>query len=175
MTPRPRQCPACSRFSRSTTSSPSSATTCGRPRRASTRSRSPGTRVRTRRSARATIWDDLRAASEKDGVVAKSVGDVVKGLSQGDRFDAEYEMPFLAHATMEPMNCTAQVTPGGCEVWIGTQILTRVQQTAAQAAGLPRRQGDGAQSPARRRLRPPAGAGHGGERRAHRAAASTGR
>ena len=46
-------------------------------------------------------------------------------------------MPFLAHATMEPMNCTAQVTPGGCEVWIGTQILTRVQQTAAQAAGIP--------------------------------------
>ena len=83
------------------------------------------------------IWEDLRAASKKDGVVAKSVGDVVKGLSQGIRFDAEYEMPFLAHATMEPMNCTAQVTPGGCEVWIGTQILTRVQQTAAQAAGIP--------------------------------------
>jgi isoquinoline 1-oxidoreductase subunit beta len=83
------------------------------------------------------IWEDLRAASKKDGVVAKSVGDVVKGLSQGIRFDAEYEMPFLAHATMEPMNCTAQVTPGGCEVWIGTQILTRVQQTAAQTAGIP--------------------------------------
>ncbi len=83
------------------------------------------------------IWDDLRAASKKDGVVAKSVGDVVKGLSQGDRLDAEYELPFLAHATMEPMNCTAQVMPGGCEVWIGTQILTRVQQTAAQTAGVP--------------------------------------
>jgi isoquinoline 1-oxidoreductase beta subunit len=83
------------------------------------------------------IWEDLRAASKKDGVVAKSVGDVVKGLSQGIRFDAEYEMPFLAHATMEPMNCTAHVTPGGCEVWIGTQILTRVQQTAAETAGIP--------------------------------------
>ena len=49
----------------------------------------------------ADIWEDLRAASKKDGVVAKSVGDIAKGLAQGDRFDAEYELPFLAHATME--------------------------------------------------------------------------
>jgi isoquinoline 1-oxidoreductase subunit beta len=83
------------------------------------------------------IWDDLRAASKKDGVVAKSVGDVAKGLSQGDRLDGEYELPFLAHATMEPLNCTVHVTPGGCEVWTGTQVLTRVQEDAAKAAGLP--------------------------------------
>ena len=51
------------------------------------------------------IWDDLRAASEKDGAVAKSVGDIAKGLASGDKFEATYEMPFLAHATMEPMNC----------------------------------------------------------------------
>ena len=57
------------------------------------------------------IWNDLRAASKKDGVVAKSVGDVAKGLSQGDRLDGEYELPFLAHATMEPLNCTVHVTP----------------------------------------------------------------
>jgi isoquinoline 1-oxidoreductase beta subunit len=73
------------------------------------------------------IWDDLRAASKKDGVVAKSVGDVAKGLSQGDRLDGEYELPFLAHATMEPLNCTVHVKPGSCEVWTGTQVLTRVQ------------------------------------------------
>jgi isoquinoline 1-oxidoreductase subunit beta len=83
------------------------------------------------------IWDDLRAASKKDGVVAKSVGDVAKGLSQGDRLDGEYELPFLAHATMEPLNCTVHVKPGGCEVWTGTQVLTRVQGDAAKAAGLP--------------------------------------
>ena len=83
------------------------------------------------------IWDDLRAASKKDGVVAKSVGDVAKGLSQGDRLDGEYELPFLAHATMEPLNCTVHVKPGGCEVWTGTQVLTRVQEDAAKAAGLP--------------------------------------
>src|SRR5579872_118258 len=61
------------------------------------------------------IWEDLRAASRKDGVVAKTVGDVAKGLSQGDRAEGDYELPFLAHATMEPMNCTAHVTPGACE------------------------------------------------------------
>jgi isoquinoline 1-oxidoreductase subunit beta len=42
------------------------------------------------------IWDALRAASRKDGVVAKSVGDVEKGLTQGERVDAAYELPFLA-------------------------------------------------------------------------------
>ncbi len=83
------------------------------------------------------IWDDLRAASKKDGVVAKSVGDVAKGLTQGERVDGEYELPFLAHACMEPLNCTVHVTPDSCEVWTGTQVLTRVQQYAAQAAGLP--------------------------------------
>jgi isoquinoline 1-oxidoreductase subunit beta len=85
----------------------------------------------------ADIWDDLRAASKKDGVVAKSVGDIAKGLAQGDRFEGEYELPFLAHATMEPMNCVLRVTPDSCEIWIGTQIVSRVQATAAKAAGLP--------------------------------------
>ena len=85
----------------------------------------------------ADIWEDLRTASKKDGVVAKFVGDIAKGLAQGERVDAEYEMPFLAHATMEPMNCTVHVTPGSCEVWIGTQVMTRVQEYAAKAAGLP--------------------------------------
>ena len=64
----------------------------------------------------ADIWADLRAASKKDGVVAKSTGDIAKGLTQGQRFDGEYEMPFLAHATMEPMNCTVHVTPDSCDV-----------------------------------------------------------
>jgi isoquinoline 1-oxidoreductase subunit beta len=85
----------------------------------------------------ADIWGDLRAASKKDGVVAKSVGDIAKGLAQGERFEGEYEMPLLAHATMEPMNCTVHVTPDSCDVWIGTQVMTRVQEYVAKAAGLP--------------------------------------
>ena len=83
------------------------------------------------------IWEDLRAASQKDGVVAKSAGDIAQGLSQGDRLEAAFELPFLAHAAMEPMNCTVHLTPDACEIWIGTQVLTRVQATAAQVAGLP--------------------------------------
>ena len=85
----------------------------------------------------ADIWNDLRAASKKDGVVAKSEGDVEKGLVQGERFDADYELPFLAHATMEPLNCTVRLTPGACEIWTGTQVQSRAQEYAAKAAGIP--------------------------------------
>jgi isoquinoline 1-oxidoreductase beta subunit len=83
------------------------------------------------------IWQDLRAASEKDGVVAKSEGDIAKGLATGDRLDAAYELPFLAHATMEPLNCTVHVKPDSCEIWTGTQVISRVQSEAAKAVGLP--------------------------------------
>jgi isoquinoline 1-oxidoreductase beta subunit len=83
------------------------------------------------------IWRDLRAASEKDGVVAKSEGDIAKGLATGDRLETSFELPFLAHATMEPLNATVHVKPDSCEIWTGTQIMARVQSEAAKAAGLP--------------------------------------
>jgi isoquinoline 1-oxidoreductase beta subunit len=82
------------------------------------------------------IWNHLRAASESKGVVAKSVGDVAKGLNFGESYDASYEMPFLAHATMEPLNCTVHVTANSCDIWVGTQIVARAQSVAAEAAGL---------------------------------------
>jgi isoquinoline 1-oxidoreductase beta subunit len=83
------------------------------------------------------IWQDLRSASEKDGAVAKSEGDIAKGLAAGDRLEAAYELPFLAHATMEPINATVHCKPDSCEIWTGTQVVTRVQSEAAKAAGLP--------------------------------------
>jgi isoquinoline 1-oxidoreductase subunit beta len=83
------------------------------------------------------IWEDLRAASEKDGVVAKSTGDIAKGLATGEKLEASYELPFLAHATMEPLNATVHLKPDSCEIWTGTQIMARVQSEAAKAAGLP--------------------------------------
>ena len=83
------------------------------------------------------IWNGLRVESTKDGVLAKSEGDVDKGLTQGERFDADYELPLLAHATMEPMNCTVRLTPGSCEIWTGTQVQSRCQEYAAKAAGVP--------------------------------------
>jgi isoquinoline 1-oxidoreductase beta subunit len=85
----------------------------------------------------AQIWDDIRRASSQKGAVAKTIGDADKGLGDGDKMEAAYELPFLAHATMEPMNCTAHVTADSCELWIGTQIMARVQSTVARTLGLP--------------------------------------
>ena len=135
-TARRRKFPACGRSSCSTIWSPSSAITCGPPRKASTRSSSPGTKARTRSSARTTSGR-ICAPRAKRTASSPSPGDIAKGLSQGDRLEAAYELPFLAHATMEPMNCTVHLTPGACEIWTGTQVMTRVQSTAAKAAGLP--------------------------------------
>ena len=98
---------------------------------------SPGTKARTQRSIRAAVWAQIRAASEKTGVVAKTDGDVAKALGEGERLDAAYEMPFLAHAPMEPMNCTVHVRPDACEVWVGIQVLSRAQAIAAKVTGLP--------------------------------------
>jgi isoquinoline 1-oxidoreductase beta subunit len=85
----------------------------------------------------ALILKDIKAASESPGLVAKNVGDTEKALSGGEKIEAHYEVPFLAHATMEPMNCTVHLTPGACELWLGTQIAARVQSTAAATAGVP--------------------------------------
>src|SRR5260370_16038200 len=82
------------------------------------------------------IWDNLRAASAKDGVVAKSTGDIAKGLATGERLDASYELPFLAHATMEPFNCTVHLKPDSCAIWTCTRIMARVQSQVARSAGL---------------------------------------
>jgi isoquinoline 1-oxidoreductase beta subunit len=51
--------------------------------------------------------------------------------------EVTYQVPFLAHAAMEPMNCTVHVRKGGCEVWVGNQVLARAQAVAAKTAGLP--------------------------------------
>jgi isoquinoline 1-oxidoreductase beta subunit len=82
------------------------------------------------------VWRDLRGASEKDGVVAKTTGDVNKALTAGERIEASYELPLLAHATMEPINCTVHLKPDSCEIWTGTQVMTRVQSEVAKTAGL---------------------------------------
>ncbi|WP_293678872.1 molybdopterin cofactor-binding domain-containing protein [uncultured Phenylobacterium sp.] len=85
----------------------------------------------------AQVWAQIRKASAQEGVVARQRGDADKALAGGQVVTAEFEMPFLAHAAMEPMNCTALVTPGGCELWLGAQAITRVQSHVAQALGLP--------------------------------------
>lgn len=83
------------------------------------------------------IWNRIRAASDGAALVAKAAGDADKALGAGEKIEARYEVPFLAHATMEPMNCTVRLTPGACELWLGTQIAARVQSTAAATAKVP--------------------------------------
>jgi isoquinoline 1-oxidoreductase beta subunit len=79
----------------------------------------------------------LAKASERQGAIAKNEGDVTSALANAaTKVDATYEAPFLAHATMEPMNCTVEVTADGCEIWVGTQIPTVAQQAVAQTLGL---------------------------------------
>jgi isoquinoline 1-oxidoreductase beta subunit len=82
------------------------------------------------------IWARLRHASMRDGAVAKNVGDAHGALAQ-DAMSADFEMPLLAHATMEPLNCTVHAKGDSAEVWIGTQVMGRVQSGVAQALGLP--------------------------------------
>jgi isoquinoline 1-oxidoreductase subunit beta len=84
----------------------------------------------------AAVWNQIRAASEKSGAVAKTRGDAAKALTEGERLEAAYEMPFLAHAPMEPMNCTVHVRADSCEVWVGIQVQTRAQAIAAKVTGL---------------------------------------
>ena len=82
------------------------------------------------------VWSELRAAGEQPGVVARTSGNVAQGLETGVHLNAAYELPFLAHAQMEPLNCTVHVKGDSCEVWVGSQILARAQAVAATASGL---------------------------------------
>lgn len=80
----------------------------------------------------------LRDASLSPGLVAHETGDANAAIaSAAKRVEAVYEMPFLAHAPMEPINCTAHVTKDGCEVWIGHQSPVQAREAAAKASGLP--------------------------------------
>jgi isoquinoline 1-oxidoreductase beta subunit len=91
------------------------------------------------------IWSRLRAASLREGSVARQLGDVAKALGSDGApssgvITATYEMPLLAHACLEPMNCTVHVTPASVEAWTGTQVIGRVRAAVAKGAGLPESQ-----------------------------------
>ncbi|MGJ5199588.1 molybdopterin cofactor-binding domain-containing protein [Bradyrhizobium sp. HKCCYLRH1030] len=81
---------------------------------------------------------ELEQATLRTGPVAQNIGDAGQAMvNAATRIAASYHVPFLAHATMEPMNCTVHVRGGACEIWLGTQAIARVQTMAAKAAGLP--------------------------------------
>jgi len=95
----------------------------------------PGSNARLDNHAITALLKKTAAAG--DGLVARADGDVAQALqSAQQRHSAGYELPLLAHATMEPMNCTADVTPDGCDLYVGTQVQQVAQATAAAAAGL---------------------------------------
>ncbi len=86
--------------------------------------------------------DDVAAALEKatldPGPVAQNIGDVEGAMAGAvNKIEAIYQVPFLAHAAMEPMNCTVHVRKDGCEVWVGSQVIARAQAAAAKVTGLP--------------------------------------
>jgi isoquinoline 1-oxidoreductase beta subunit len=95
----------------------------------------PGANVRLDNAA---IWSMLKkTAAAGAGLVSKQTGDVPKALKSASKtFSAVYELPMLAHATMEPMNCTADVRADGCDLYVGTQVQQSAQMAAADAAGL---------------------------------------
>ena len=87
--------------------------------------------------SQADIEQGHAAASQADGLVARTVGDPEAAIAGAAiKLDAIYQLPFLAHAPMEPINCTVHVRPDGADVWCGTQVPTRAQAEAAKAAGL---------------------------------------
>ncbi len=101
------------------------------------------------RQALRIVWEDgpnatldnipakLAALAGPTGVQARNDGDATAVLTSAAKWlEAAYEVPFLHHATMEPMNCTAHVRAGACDVWAPTQNQTRAQEVAAEAAGL---------------------------------------
>ncbi len=89
----------------------------------------------------AKISNQFRELAGTRGAVVREQGDVPRGLERAARqITAEYELPFLAHATMEPMNCTAHVRSDGCDVWVPTQNQTATRRTAARLARVPMEQ-----------------------------------
>jgi isoquinoline 1-oxidoreductase beta subunit len=84
------------------------------------------------------IADELEKATLNSGSVAQNIGNIDSAMTSAvAKIEATYHVPFLAHAAMEPMNCTVHVRKDSCEVWVGSQAVARAQAAAAKTAGLP--------------------------------------
>jgi isoquinoline 1-oxidoreductase beta subunit len=107
--------------------------------------------ARTGRDALEVAWDEgpgasldteallasYRELARTPGAVAASEGDAGTALAgAARRLEAEYDVPYLAHAAMEPLNCTVKLDGGRCEIWTGTQFQTGDQAAAARVAGI---------------------------------------
>ncbi len=84
------------------------------------------------------MLEDFSALSKSPGALAKKIGDPATALaSAAKKITATYDVPYLAHATMEPLNCVVDLRADSCEIWTGTQFETVDRANAARVAGLP--------------------------------------
>src|SRR3989441_809500 len=83
------------------------------------------------------LREQFRKLAGTTGTPAAEAGNVADALGKAAKtIEAEYAVPYLAHAPMEPENCTVRIGPGKCEIWTGTQFQTLDQRLAAQITGL---------------------------------------
>ena len=85
----------------------------------------------------AEILTRYKELAQKPGKVARNDGNADTAIANSKSFERTFEAPFLAHATMEPMNCTADYRADGCDVYVPTQGQTPSHQAAVAASGLP--------------------------------------
>lgn len=92
---------------------------------------------RVPRLSTATLRNDFTAKLGASGVIARNDGDAAGELAAAQKkIEATYHLPYLSHATMEPMNCTVHVQTDGCDLWVPTQNQTGVQALAVKLTGL---------------------------------------
>ncbi|NUN47684.1 MAG: xanthine dehydrogenase family protein molybdopterin-binding subunit [Candidatus Brocadiae bacterium] len=92
----------------------------------------PGAGVSTR-----TLLEEYRALARTPGLKAAAKGDAEAALGKAAKIiEAEYDVPYLAHAPMEPLNVTVELGPTACDIWTGTQMPTTDVAAAARVLGL---------------------------------------
>jgi isoquinoline 1-oxidoreductase subunit beta len=85
----------------------------------------------------ASVREQFANLAKTSGAVARKEGEPDKVLATAAKqVSAEYEVPYLAHAMMEPLNCVVDLRPDGCDIWTGTQFQTVDRNAAAAVAGL---------------------------------------
>jgi len=86
----------------------------------------------------AALWEQFRTLAARPGKALRTTGDPDAALARSARvLAAVYEVPFLAHAALEPINCTADVRAGRCELWGPFQHPRSARALAARVTGLP--------------------------------------
>lgn len=85
----------------------------------------------------AALQAEFQRLADTPGLAAAKAGDPAQAMKQAARqLQADYSVPYLAHAPMEPLNATVRIGPDRCEIWAGTQFQTLDQMVAAQITGL---------------------------------------